>query len=126
MFQKDYILRQIEFLSRGLAKMLTVKTSYNALDDIISESGELSGEGYLSYTINEMVTNGKINEAEDLLFENVTDHPRSEYLKIALDFYARLSEMSEEELKENNFSHQEVLDGLTEVKALFKKAGIEE
>ncbi len=106
--------------------MLNLKSNYNPLDTMITESGELSGEAYLGYTLDTMVAEGKINEAEDLLFENIKAHPRAEYLKLALDFYARLAEMDEAELKRYDFSLQEVSDGLSEVKAICGRAGIKE
>lgn len=106
--------------------MLNLKSNYNPLDTMITESGELSGEAYLAYTLDTMVAEGKINEAEDLLFENITAHPHAEYLKVALDFYARLAEMDEAELERHDFSHQEILDGLSEVRAICGKAGIKE
>ena len=41
--------------------------------------------------------------------------------KIALDFYEVLSEKSNEELLEGNFTKEEVLQGLKDIEAIFNK-----
>jgi hypothetical protein len=65
-----------------------------------------------------LITDSKINEAEDLLFESI-DTFDSNYLLLALDFYARLNEYDDDDLKQCNFSREEIDDGLMEVKKLF-------
>ncbi|MGI6152906.1 MAG: DUF6483 family protein [Christensenellaceae bacterium] len=120
MFQDDYIMRQIELLSRGLAKMLMKKTSLDVLENLVTEEGALSGKEYLKFTLDTMVMRGEIGEAEDLLFESVSKRPEKEYLQVALDFYEGLAGMSEEELNRCNFSRGEVLDGLNDIKTFFE------
>ena len=41
--------------------------------------------------------------------------------KVAIDFYEELLEKNDEELLENNFSKEEVLQGLKDLKTLFNK-----
>jgi len=120
MFQKDYILRQIELLSQGLAKMLFNKdTTLSVFDGIISETGELSGAEYLRYTLHTMLQDDLINDAEDLLFETIGQHPRPEYLGVALEFYEQLAQKSDDDLEACNFSREEVADGLAEIQKIF-------
>ncbi len=62
---------------------------------------------------------GKINEAENLLFENLdTDNKR--YMELALDFYERLNNFEDDFLEENNFSREEIEEGLKEIFKKFK------
>ena len=58
------------------------------------------------------IKRGEINEAENILFEAVKKNPNNALLEIALDFYSELGEMSDEFLIENNFSREEVCQGL--------------
>lgn len=126
MFQKDYILRQIELLSQGLAKMLLHKeTTISVFDGIITETGELSGTEYLRYTLMNMLQDGQINDAEDLLFETIEQHPRPEYLGVALEFYALLAEKSDEELRTSDFSSEEIADGLGAIRKIFERMAAE-
>lgn len=123
MYQKDYVLRQIELMARGIAKLLNLsKSSLEIFDGIISEVGELSGEEYLRYSLRSMVLEGKVNEAEDLLFETVKNKPGNEYMEVALEFYDVLAGMEEEELSACGFSLEEVLLGLTDIKKIFENA----
>lgn len=68
----------------------------------------------------QLLKEGKINEAENMLFEEV-DTNDIKYLELALDFYNRLNEMDDEFLENNNFSRKEVEEGL---KDLLKEFGI--
>ncbi len=66
-----------------------------------------------------LLEQGKINEAENLLFENLdTDNKR--YMELALDFYERLNNFEDDFLEENNFSREEIEEGLKEIFKKFK------
>jgi len=66
----------------------------------------------------ELLADSKINEAEDLLFEEIDTNDINGLL-LAFDFYFRLSEYDDSYLEQCNFSRDEVADGLMEVKKLF-------
>ena len=62
----------------------------------------------------DMVDEGKINEAENVVYE-ITEDGGYENLETALLFYSYLNEKPDEFLEENNFSRDEVKEGLLEI-----------
>lgn len=62
----------------------------------------------------DMVDEGKINEAENVVYE-ITENGGYENLETALLFYSYLNEKPDEFLEENNFSRDEVKEGVTEI-----------
>jgi len=68
--------------------------------------------------INELLDNGNINEAEDLLYETIVPNDMN-HLLLAVDFYQRLNEISDDELERCGFSRDEINDGLAEVMKIF-------
>lgn len=118
MFENDYILKQIELMTNFLAKLIfgkespEYKLSYN-LD------GTASDADLLYLRLLEMINDGDINEAENILFDNIERETRAEYLEIAIDFYDRLAKLDEDALDMADFSRAEVLEGLENVKRLY-------
>ena len=70
----------------------------------------------------EMADRGKINEAENALLGRLDYHNKQEVMAAVL-FYQYLSEKNDTFLTQNNYSKEEVLDGL---KQLMKKSGYED
>lgn len=124
MMQKDYIMREIEGLTRLLANTLFQKDLER--ESMIDESFTVSGDGYLLYTLYNMISDGKINEAENLLFDEIEREPRREYLEIAAQFYSRLASMGDAALASCNFSREEMLEGLAEIKRIYNVTGNKE
>jgi hypothetical protein len=58
-----------------------------------------------------MVDDGKVNEAENEIYE-MTENLDQNYLEVALLFYSYLNDKSDEFLEDNNFSRDEVKEGL--------------
>lgn len=117
MYKQDYIMQMINSFIRFLAKVFFGK------DTVTYELSE--NEGYtesdsLHKMLLDLLSMGKINEAENILFERF-DPKDNRQLILAIDFYQRLNRLDEEFLQENNFSRQEIEDGL---KDIAKKAGI--
>jgi hypothetical protein len=124
LIKQDYILRQIELFGKGIARLLGLDdSSVHVLASVVSEDGAVSAEQYLGFTLSAMVMEGRICEAEDLLYETVEARPRPEYIGVAGAFYEMLANMGEDELAEKNFSYQEILDGMDGIKKLFGHAG---
>jgi len=65
-----------------------------------------------------MIDDKKINEAENLLFE-MLEVNNQDHLIIATDFYNRLSNLTDKELEEADFSKYEISNGINEIKTLF-------
>ena len=55
----------------------------------------------------------KINEAEDLLFDSL-DLDNKKYLEVAIDFYSRLTKLDDATLELNDFTKEEIAEGLAD------------
>ncbi len=118
MFQNDYIMRQIEMMVQFIARTILKKDAveYKVIRD---EAGNLPFEGELYLNLISKIKQGKINEAENLLFEETEKNPSSTMLEIALDFYRTLNEMPDKFLENNNFSKGEIHQGLNDIMQIY-------
>lgn len=120
MFTDDYIMRQIEMLSRSIAKVVFDKDT-NTVDLIRQDDvgGSLSEkeEGMLS-KIQDLDINGAENDLYEMLEEGLTPGK----LKLALWFYTQLRSLSDETLEKADFSREEIDEGL---EGVFKMYHIE-
>lgn len=117
MFAHDYIMYEIEKLSRLLAMAMFHKELDTT--DFVDEKGNLSGGQFLTYRLNRLVLEGQIGKAEDLLFETLEEDTGTEFLKAALDFYNDLQKLSDEKLEAGGFSREEILEGLADLREQF-------
>lgn len=121
MFENDYLVRQIESISRVLSTILLKKDlPNNSIEDNLIKKDKLSNEEILENELKEMIQLGNINEAENLLFENIEKDNFGRYLKTALFFYTELNKLNDNTLKKYGFLRDEILDGLGEVKRIYK------
>lgn len=67
---------------------------------------------FLHNQLMDLLANSKINDAEEVLFENV-DTDNINYLLVAVDFYSKLNEFDYDYLSKCNFSREEIYDGLS-------------
>ena len=75
----------------------------------------------LRIILKSLMGKNEYNKAEDILFEEIEKNKSEANYKVAIDFYEELLEKNDEELLENNFSKEEVLQGLKDLKTLFNK-----
>lgn len=113
MYKEDYILKTIRIIIRTLAKILFGSEVVDYKADV-----DKTPVDYLHLDLLALINQGKINEAEDLLFKNL-DCNDVEYMKMGLDFYDRLNTMDEDELEDADFSRVEVLDGLKDLSEIY-------
>ncbi|MEG1002349.1 DUF6483 family protein [Clostridium sp.] len=59
---------------------------------------------------------GNYNKAEDLIFEELSNNPSREKYLVAVGFYNLLLEKDDSELIKSDFSREEVLRGLDDIK----------
>lgn len=118
MFEQDFFMKQIEIAARGLAKLVFNKEAANI--EIIDDKGNFSEIGFFHHIIIKMAHNGEINKAEDLLFEELEKDCSKQNVQIAIYFYAELAQFSDEYLESNNFSREEIAEGLQHVKAIYE------
>ena len=111
----DYLMRQIDEMVRFLSQVLLRHQPEN-LVQVFTEDGGFSQGGFLQYRLRGLLLEGRVNEAENLLFETVQADPADEYLPVALDFYEELNKMSDSQLAGCDFSRQEIREGLEQIK----------
>ena len=114
--EKDYIMRIIKEMVRVLFSLMFGK-KYVSVEQEAKNGYEVSGKKLDELLT--MIDNGEINEAENLMLEDIDYSNRNELAAAAL-FYQYLSEKNEDFLQENNYSKEEVLDGINQI---MQKAG---
>jgi hypothetical protein len=123
MLKNDWLSHQIGALARALAVMMFRQHGeYNSPNEQ-SESGDsivIREEELLSYMLIKYISDGKINEAENLLFESIENNSSEEKFLLALDFYKKLDEQSDSFLHENDYSRQEIFEGLSSIKRIYE------
>ena len=114
--EKDYIMRIIKEIVRVLFSLMLGK-KYVSVEQEAKNGYEVSGKKLDELLT--MIDNGEINEAENLMLEDIDYSNRNELAAAAL-FYQYLSEKNDEFLQKNNYSKEEVLDGINQI---MQKAG---
>ena len=113
LFEKDWMMRQITVLVRSVAQLVFHRDS---VQYTVEDVTRLTATDQLHNDLMNLVAEGKLNEAEDFLFEHYLPGDR-EYLRLALDFYQRLNLLTDDELEARNFSRDEIHDGLKDIMA---------
>jgi len=116
--EQDYIMRMIKEVIRVLVTVALGKT-YKQVELDAENKYEVSGDNVNQWK--KMIDNGEINEAENLLLDEM-DYTSREAVEEAIWFYGYVSEKGEAFLKEHDYS-EEVFDGL---QMLAKRSGYEE
>lgn len=116
-YQQDYIMQMINNLIKFLAKIIFGKdiATYE-----LSENEEYGQSDDLHKELLVLLSEGKMNEAENLLFEKINPKDNRQMM-VAIDFYQRLNDLDDEFLEKNNFSRKEIEEGLEDIA---KKVGI--
>ena len=111
--EKDYIMRLIHELIRTLIKLLCGADPDRSEEELLPAAKK---GRYLS--LRQMLDDGEINQAENLLQEELDIHDRAD-LEMALLFYRSLNRKSDEFLEDHNFSREEIRDGISYVVYLY-------
>ena len=117
--ENDYIMKKIKTALQGLTCILKRKNDIDINMDEKSNSIVITEEQLLKLTITKYINEGKINEAENMLFEAISLNKSPEFLQLALLFYEEISEFTEEKLISCNFSKEEIIDGLNSIKKIY-------
>ena len=117
MFKQDYIMNQIRNLAKLLVKMVLNKETVTVE---LRDETSATGQEQLLQTFCRMVEQGQINEAENLLYEEL-DFEDLEQYEIALAFYLHVNELEDTFLEMHDYSRAEIRDGICDVS---KKFGI--
>lgn len=109
--QQDWFMRQIENMIRFVSQVVFRQ---DVVQYDIANDQELSDIDLVHLRLLELLTLGKICEAENYLFVTYRgDNTAS--IKVAIDFYQRLNELSDETLVAHNFSRDEIDAGLRDL-----------
>lgn len=103
-------------LTKMLAAMMFRKDSPIIADGAIAPDSE---PGIVLTRVRQLIKDRRINEGENLLFD-MLDIQKPIYAAIALDFYAHLSQLSEDELKAADFSVDEIGEGIADMMKTYK------
>lgn len=115
MFQEDYVLRQIEMIVMILARLLYGK---NVSEYTIQDETAWTASDELYMRLYQMLEEGKINEAENLLYEEM-DTGNMQDLKVALGFYSKLKGYDDAFLEAHDYSREEIKEGLENIAEQF-------
>ena len=114
--ERDYIMRMIKEMVSVLFSILLGK-QYVSVDEERKNGYEVSGTDLNDLL--DMIDNGQINEAENLMLDDI-DYSDKKGLAAALLFYQYLSEKKKDFLQDHDYSDEEILDG---AKQVLQKAG---
>ena len=114
--EKDYIMRMIKEMVSVLFSIIFGK-QYVSVDEERKNDYEVSGTDLNDLL--DMIDNGQINEAENLMLDDL-DYSDKKELAAALLIYQYLSEKKEDFLRDHDYSDEEILDG---AKQVLQKAG---
>lgn len=117
-FEQDYIMRMIKQMVKALISFVLGKE--NPLVELPLEEQYRSSEGFKRELL-DMVNDGLINEAENLLYEKI-DYSHKESVSDAVAFYGYLNELDNDFLEQHNYTREEVAEGL---KNIASRTGVE-
>lgn len=109
--EKDYIMRMIKEMVRILFSLIYGK-KYVSVELEKENKYEVSGKNLKSFL--DMIDSGQINEAENILLDNI-DYTNNDDVMAAALFYQYLSEKDSEFLLNNNYTKEEVLSGFKQL-----------
>lgn len=110
MFEQDYIMKLIKEMVRVILKLLfNIDSESPTVELLESKQEKETLENLL-----DMIDDGKINEAENRLYDLIRDMDMGS-LEIALLFYSYLNDKTNEFLEENDFCREEIKLGLENV-----------
>lgn len=110
MFEQDYVMRLIKEMVRTILKLLfNIDTESPTVEMLENKEEQKTLESLL-----DMIDAGKINEAENRLYDLI-DNEDVKNILIALLFYSYLNEKTDSFLEENDFSRDEIKLGLENV-----------
>ena len=114
MFEQDYVMRLIKEMVRVILKLLfNIDSESPTVELLESKQEKETLENLL-----DMIDDGKINEAENRLYDLIRDMDMGS-LEIALLFYSYLNDKTNEFLEENDFCREEIKLGLENVVDIF-------
>ena len=106
--EKDYIMRIIKEIVRVLFSLMLGK-QYQSVE--LPEENKYEVSGKALEELKNMVNEGYINEAENILLESI-DYTQKREVLAAILFYQYIGEQDTDFLEAHNYSKEEALDGI--------------
>lgn len=119
-FEQDYLMRMIKEMVKTILYMLTGKKG--AEYELPLEEQYTSSEGFYRELL-DLVNDGKINEAENLLYEKI-DYTNKNDVSDAIAFYGYINQLDDEFLEAHNYTREEISMGIRKVAGAIGMAGI--
>ena len=110
-YEKDYIMRLIHGIALVLARMLMGKQEDGEAEQImLQDESARDREDYL----HRMIDEGRVNEAEEALFDllETAAWDDREKAALALSFYDHLNSKDDEFLEKAKFPREEIIRGM--------------
>ena len=117
--EQDYLMRQINDFSHALGKVLFNKSIPS--EEIVNPDGSISEEAMNKAILLKKIEDGKLNDAENFLFEALEQSDEPAMLEVGVWFYAQINKLSDKQLETANFSREEIAEGLSEIKEQLAK-----
>ncbi|MDR0920982.1 MAG: DUF6483 family protein [Lactobacillales bacterium] len=117
MCQEDGVLKQLERLAQNVAHLIE-KDNPAMLIQVYDEKIGGKKVNLIQYLL-ELIEKRKINQAENVLFENLLKLRSSEVKTVVDWFYDSLALLSDSELGEAMFSREEIARGRREALSYF-------
>ena len=109
--EKNYILRMIKDLTKAIAHLILGKAE---IEYELPEDSQYSKVDFLYVKLIELVNLGQINEAEDLLFDEINPSDMRQF-EMAMSFYLYLNDFGDDYLERNNYSRDEITEGIKSI-----------
>lgn len=119
MYEQDYLLRLIHEIVRTVLR-LVLHITLTEEENVEIQDQETS-DIYRWYV--KMIDEGKINEAENQLFDSLDAEDKGDLL-LALLFYEYLANKDEAFLEANNYKRDEIVSGIKWVAKIYECEGI--
>lgn len=110
-FEQDYMMRVINSAAAALSSILFNKSG--AQYDL-PEENEYTVSDDIYMRLLELANSGHINEAENLLYENLDLENRG-YLEMGIGFYHYLNRFSEDFLTKHDYTREEISSGINQL-----------
>ena len=114
-YQKDWLMRQIEMVIAAIGHFFFHKEPKTVVLPVEEETqSDMDREVPLRRKLDGWLAEGDFCTAEDWLFENLNPEDTL-WLKLALYFYDKANQCTDEYLQAHNFPREEIDSGLGEV-----------
>lgn len=122
MLTRDYLMDEAERLTNFIAQVIFHK---QAQEPVAGEEYVIRHNELLLAELLHLKGEGRLNEAEDRLFEVLYRDPSQCNLTVAGTFYREISLMDDLQLAEAGFPREEILEGMQAVRKIARDAGEE-